>query len=287
MSKTIRLGRVWGMLTRILMLPYRLWQWTRTINIAIFFGVYLMAIPVFAGLFTYMRFEFHHTTSKYETDTLIQANRVSSILTDVIRANLTTGTLYTIDRLHVTEVKPDGDKVFFRIFVRLKPMFFPRVIVLDAEMNGRPWNVMHDANGSTSVVVLRLVFPYKRDRWLVEQIPRALEIFTVVDESDRYQDILVDMPFDNHLEIEALLFAAQGCPGYISGTFGRMLYLSACTITTLGYGDIVPTSSTTRALVGSEAVLGIVLMGLFLGSATYGKGRSNGSPREAKSGGKL
>jgi len=50
------------------------------------------------------------------------------------------------------------------------------------------------------------------------------------------------------------------------GAFGRMLYLSAVTITTLGYGDIVPNSGITRLLVGFQSVLGIVLIGLFINS---------------------
>lgn len=46
----------------------------------------------------------------------------------------------------------------------------------------------------------------------------------------------------------------------------RMLYLSAVTITTLGYGDIVPTSLFNRFLVGLEAFVGVVIAGLFLTS---------------------
>lgn len=46
--------------------------------------------------------------------------------------------------------------------------------------------------------------------------------------------------------------------------FGTFLYLSVVTITTLGFGDIVPLDSTGRFLVAVEAVLGVVLMGLFL-----------------------
>jgi hypothetical protein len=44
----------------------------------------------------------------------------------------------------------------------------------------------------------------------------------------------------------------------------RMLYLSAATITTLGYGDIVPVSKWARLAVGLEAVLGVFIIGAFL-----------------------
>jgi voltage-gated potassium channel Kch len=58
--------------------------------------------------------------------------------------------------------------------------------------------------------------------------------------------------------------AAEGDPHYASGLFWRMVYGSAVTVTTVGFGDITPVSSKARLLVGVEAVLGIVFIGLFL-----------------------
>ncbi|TBZ35965.1 two pore domain potassium channel family protein [Rhizobium leguminosarum bv. viciae] len=43
-----------------------------------------------------------------------------------------------------------------------------------------------------------------------------------------------------------------------------MTYVSAVVITTLGLGDIVPISPMARTLVAAEAVIGILLAGLFL-----------------------
>jgi Ion channel len=45
-----------------------------------------------------------------------------------------------------------------------------------------------------------------------------------------------------------------------------VLYLSAITITTLGFGDITPVSESARMSIALEAVLGIVVIGLFLNS---------------------
>jgi hypothetical protein len=50
----------------------------------------------------------------------------------------------------------------------------------------------------------------------------------------------------------------------IPGSFWRMLYLSAVTITTVGYGDIVPLTTCARLTVAAEAILGIVLIGAFI-----------------------
>lgn len=42
------------------------------------------------------------------------------------------------------------------------------------------------------------------------------------------------------------------------------LYFSAVTLTTLGYGDILPNSSLTRAFVMLEALIGLILIGVFI-----------------------
>lgn len=58
--------------------------------------------------------------------------------------------------------------------------------------------------------------------------------------------------------------------GYLSsdnkGNFNRMFYLSAITIATVGFGDIVPVSNRARLSVALEAILGIIMIGLFLNS---------------------
>jgi Ion channel len=72
------------------------------------------------------------------------------------------------------------------------------------------------------------------------------------------------MPQGLYSRFAAFVNAAEGDPYYSSGRFGRMLYLSATTITTLGIGDISPVSGTARLLMGLEALLGIVAIGLLL-----------------------
>ncbi len=74
------------------------------------------------------------------------------------------------------------------------------------------------------------------------------------------------LPLDVEERLQTLRRAVNGCPDRIPGLWGRMLYLSAVTITTLGYGDIVPVTSTTRAIVACEAVVGVLIVGLFINS---------------------
>ncbi len=50
------------------------------------------------------------------------------------------------------------------------------------------------------------------------------------------------------------------------GAFQRMLYFSAVTITTLGFGDIAPLTNRARMLVAFESIFGIIIIGLFVSS---------------------
>lgn len=53
--------------------------------------------------------------------------------------------------------------------------------------------------------------------------------------------------------------------------FSRAFYFSAITITTIGYGDIIPLTDTARNAVACEALLGMIILGLCIGTLTNQK----------------
>jgi hypothetical protein len=95
--------------------------------------------------------------------------------------------------------------------------------------------------------------------------PSILDIFPK-GEGDKDSEKFVSMEFskDLHRKLDAYFLASQGLPESGINNLGRMLYLSAITVTTVGYGDIAPLTSLTRWLVALEATLGVVTVGLFL-----------------------
>ncbi|MFY4806256.1 potassium channel family protein [Aliarcobacter butzleri] len=66
---------------------------------------------------------------------------------------------------------------------------------------------------------------------------------------------------------DATLNTSNHEKGFISS-----LYFSVITITTLGYGDILPIGSTSQLLTASESILGIIFIGLFLNSLSHQHG---------------
>lgn len=60
----------------------------------------------------------------------------------------------------------------------------------------------------------------------------------------------------------------KGKANEMENHYARMLYLSAVTITTLGYGDITPITFHARLAITVQSILGVILIGLFLYSLT-------------------
>ena len=111
-----------------------------------------------------------------------------------------------------------------------------------------------------SVVELNVTDP--EGKITAEMLAAGLDSSTTDSTKNRIQ-----LPEETVEALRQILAAQSGDDSQAIGGYARMLYLSAVTITTLGYGDIVPTKATTRFLVAFESVLGIVVMGLFLNAS--------------------
>jgi len=64
--------------------------------------------------------------------------------------------------------------------------------------------------------------------------------------------------------MKSFIRMSEGFPVEWQDNFWRMLYLSTVTVTSLGYGDNIPVTTTARLMVSPEAVAGLIVMGLFL-----------------------
>lgn len=104
-------------------------------------------------------------------------------------------------------------------------------------------------------------FDYKR-----QDIYKTLFPEKYINGSSPYDVLVMTIPQRLLNKIIALHNANMGFPSYTKNTYIRMFYLSAVTITTVGYGDIIPITTLARILISIEAILGILISGLFLNS---------------------
>jgi len=89
---------------------------------------------------------------------------------------------------------------------------------------------------------------------------------TLLGEVDNNNGYKLPISLELENDIFKLIRGLKGFPSCLKHNYLRMLYFSVVTITTLGFGDIVPISTLSRIAVTTEAVLGVVLIGLFLNS---------------------
>ncbi len=236
--------------------------------------LFLACIPVFATIFAAHSREFFHTTVIHEQSYKdLKARLMQGIHGAITKAtaaadpdNMITQGAWSVDPdgLVVSDVAArDGDLRLELVApavnaqAKASSAHVVSVILTDLygiekEKEGKPVHyflVLPDDMGGLPVPLARL-FP---------------------GDTNYPSDKAAFLPVDHALarDVSAFLDGAGGFPSDGQGLFPRMLYFSAVTITTLGYGDIVPISDRSRILVGVESVLGLILVGLFLNSLSH------------------
>ncbi len=242
---------------------------------------FLLVIPLFATVYWLLPYQFYHPTAKFEQIVNRKEQDLLFMLHGVIGdsfreahgADTITDGHWTFgpDTLSLRSIRADEDSIIIEASAGFResgggdgveltvPFSFSfgtdiRVSILrpGASVRSVIMRIRVDDPGDLPIPV-RTLFPFELDpslqpaSWSAEEPKLPIR-----------QPLLDDLvEFSN---------AVRGFPSKIAGSYARMLYFSAITITTLGYGDIVPLTDLTRLLVALESVLGLLLIGLFLNS---------------------
>lgn len=141
---------------------------------------------------------------------------------------------------------------------------------IPARLNFRPGRIREFEGQEYESELLTLDLPYDIQRLFPDRESQMNFVTTLFpEEVFQKPELGLHVPEVLLTRIRTYADARQGIGSTSSGNLVRMLYLSASTITTLGYGDIVPLTTTSRLLVSIEAVLGILLIGLFLNALSF------------------
>ena len=234
---------------------------------------YLLIIPLFALAYTVLGKDFYHSTVAFENALQSDRSRLLRALETDIKAGFTNfygkttvavgKWIISADNLYLRSVEIKNDSAY----VGLTVQYFTN--------DSLPIQVVEHPVIHISILPQISTFDPKIDWRLIsfEQARRPpnvpappLPAFFPGYEGGSDRPLQLITKGSTTARLVAYANAVRGFPGEVSGRFRRMLYLSTVTVTTLGYGDIVPLTTTARSLVASESILGIILIGLFLNS---------------------
>jgi hypothetical protein len=184
-----------------------------------------------------------------------------------------------INSINAHQLKVEGDEVSFQVSMTLTRSGAEAYLLPRVKFSLRERFSTHDLNTKEwkehkviKVEGLHLP-PFESHEIGSTQLARGIFPYN-------YQNVAPDaivMPISRELDSKVRNFVSgvRGFPSKLRGHYMRMFYLSAITITTVGYGDILPITTAARFLVSIEAILGIMVVGFFLNSLTFSKEGSN------------
>jgi hypothetical protein len=246
--------------------------------------IYLMLIPIFAILYLSLGDQFYHSTVKYEEYLRGDRDRLSQAMQTAIAESYRErhgdsweskdGWKLKIDEMRVSELTVNDD-----LYTLVLALNFENHRPTGEKIQGIP------VGSSYSFDWYRMTFSVRAP---IGNSSGTSDYLICPESSAQQASLEIYIPFEELFPLRhgfysgpgkcgsllasqevtkqliAYSRAMKGFPSAASGSFDRMLYLSATTITTLGYGDIVPITPKARMCVAAEAISGIVLIGLFL-----------------------
>jgi len=246
----------------------------RTIAIA-----YFAALLVFAGIYYWMAdTDFYHQSIKYEPNSVAHLNRLKDALNDVLQMRRFASGPYgvTVSFTPVRELTfPAKNTVTFTVgyyyYKQLAtdeqwPALISHCGPSEKEKNfylhtmSNRMTMAASYGGQSITVHSETPQLSECDLGVLRLLYRSIE-----KTPEGFQAMVSVTP-----ELNALLKAvSEEQLGYAPRAFGmdrfsRMFYFSVAAMTTTGFGDILPLTTSVRLLASAEALLGIVLAGLFL-----------------------
>src|SRR5262245_3059533 len=211
-------------------------------------GFYLLLILVFAAVYWQMPGHFYHTTVQHEKSLKDDARELEADLErDIIdnyhkswgtRLLSESGFVVDVDRVKVRELKYAAGNVQFRMELPFRMRSDPRpmhrvadILVTTQAASSWDWHIKEYGGLVEKNIDVKVL--------TAEQIP-IRNLFMVKRQDLPINSSTLGVSEDLNNKIIAYAGAFEGFPGGSSGSFGRMLYLSAMTITTVGYGWCAP-----------------------------------------------
>jgi|GEM_PF-4621464 len=234
-------------------------------NIAIW---YIVAVPLFAFIYTKIPNGFIHSTVQYEQNTKNEVEIIKDSIASAVRQNFIaqhgTPIIYNeheianIKEFVITDLEIQNNAIVGIGMIFTKPTKGAPVQPINAFKFKMPSGelyrnkyiskiVEYDPNGMSDLFNKYKIFRQEKSKLRNDKLHYTLRVSHNLNN-----------------RIANLLASYNGDPSHLRGNYIRMLYLSATTITTLGLGDILPISNLARILVTIQSILGVILIGLYI-----------------------
>lgn len=238
-------------------------------KLILFATLYIFAIPIFALIFNYYSNEFYHSTIKFEENQKDeQKDILRSLELSMIETYKTVNHTEDLDDIYYFTIK---DIKFYNL--EYENGYYTFDLISDykgdeKDLPPNPLNLKFCLSWETEISPSLKEYGIECSNYKdMEQTLKML--FPSRFEQFRKNQTIGYITVSNSLQTKLKNFrdTILGRPIRSENNYWRMFYLSSVTITTVGYGDIIPTSTLTRILVSVEAILGVVLIGLFINAS--------------------
>jgi len=245
----------------------QLFKWLGSLDPLYFLLAYLACVPAFALIYYTLPGGFYAPYAKLERSALGDSNFIAGLVSKTIDRHL-----QSVNDKRVAANEPyavDGWAIAPRAvtIARLLPNSDENHLQVQL-------TIFFSDNSETSmgIPVEATLVAFRSNSVgsnLAEIIPHLWSLdqpFRSIVQQLAFPTPLVDVAREDVTVLLSYLDGLQGDPLGITDSYFRMLYFSIVVITTVGFGDIVPMTTAARAWVSLEAILGIVLAGLFINS---------------------
>ena len=232
-------------------------------------------IPLFALVYAHCRTDFYVATAYREPGMALEAEALlDSLRTSIgpsVQRHIERRTSGTVRQLYFSDLKSGSSRVSFVAHPYVERQPWP-----EGSERGFPlYRLELDWSHGLPTISKDSTFPeYGRGEMLLELgIRRIPSLFDRDLDTSPSEIFVAPAPQDLFSRLWVWVEQANGTPrdrGWDAAV--RWTYLSVVCITTLGLGDVVPTTTRARFLVSLEAIIGIVTAGLFLNSVVRRRG---------------
>jgi hypothetical protein len=265
----------------------RLWRQLIGRPAAHYAAAYVAAWAIFGGMFCAISNQFYNGVAQYDPRFMAQrlaleralAREVVSPFATLLQSNYPTAPVPELPSVTIRHPFPGDDRVDFEAFgafsgpVRTKSGVVLVEVRLELEPPGYLYNLQGAPIGAGIAVRLmnaQIIDGHSVDllgRWDDSEVMQG--IMSTVGFELKHDGALKLLPINASLRdsIQHYIDASNGVFAGSQISWPQMFYVSAVTITTTGFGDIVPVGDQGRIAVGLEAMLGIILIGLFLNAS--------------------